>query len=286
MTQVTELIELLDVPEKQVEIEARIVEASANFARALGVQLGMGIGRGVFTTTADEVTFGTNQTSRVGGFLGTQPFGEVAGPSVITGVSTGTILDVFRLDAIITAAERDGEANILSKPRVTAQNNTLATITQGSQIPVPVSQNFTTTVEYQTAALQLSVTPRVTNVGTILLTIVVQNNVPDFGTTVLGIPAIRTSEASTQVLVADGGTTVIGGIYIESESENVERVPGLGRIPVLGHLFRTTSKSQETREILFFITARVQETPSIFLGTAGVQQTGSSEDTASAPAQE
>ena len=236
--------------------------------------------------TDEDPTFGTRNADRVGGFGFTLPLSQAPGFNTILGLTTGNLMDTIQLDALITAAERDGDAQILSKPRVTAQNNTLATITQGSQIPVPVSQNFTTTVEYQTAALQLTVTPRVTNVDTILMTIVVENNVPDFATTVLGIPAIRTSQAQTQVLVANGGTTVIGGIYIEAESENEERVPGLGRIPVLGHLFRTTSKSQETREILFFITARIQDTPSL-MGTVGVQQTtGSAEDTASAPSQE
>ena len=287
LTQVTELIKLLDVPEKQVEIEARIVEASTSFARALGVQLGFGIGRlGARLLTDEDPTFGTRNADRVGGFGFTLPLSQAPGSNTILGLTTGNLMDTIQLDALITAAERDGDAQILSKPRVTAQNNTLAIITQGSQIPVPVSQNFTTTVEYQTAALQLTVTPRVTNVDTILMTIVVENNVPDFASTVLGIPAIRTSQAQTQVLVANGGTTVIGGIYIEAESENEERVPGLGRIPVLGHLFRTTSKSQETREILFFITARIQDTPSL-MGTVGVQQmTGSAEDTASAPSQE
>ena len=280
LDQVTDLIEILDVPEKQVEIEARIVEASTNFARALGVQLGIGIGRNNFNFfTDDEPEFSKligPGAPRSGGFAGTQPFGGAPSPGIIAGFSTGKLIDTFRLDAIITAAERNGEAQILSKPRVTAQNNVQATITQGSQIPVPVQQNFTTTVEFQTAALQLTVTPRVTNVDTVLMNITVQNNVPDFGTTVLGIPAIRTSEATTQVLVANGGTTVIGGIYIESESESEDRVPGLGRIPVLGNLFKTTSKSQDTREILFFITARVQES-ALFIDEAAVQETSSAQ---------
>ena len=169
---------------------------------------------------------------------------------------------------------------------MTALNNAQATITQGSQVPVPVSQNFTTTVEFQTAALELMVTPQVTSINTILLDIKVSNNIPDFGTTVMGIPAIRTSEAQTQVLVADGGTTVIGGIYIESESQSEDRVPGLGRIPVLGNLFKTTSKIQDTREILFFITARVQDTARL-IDSAGLEQTGGDEDSGgSAPAQE
>ena len=249
---VTSLINILDVAEKQVEIEARIIEASTNFSRSLGVQLGFGIGRidpakNAFGDVADRVTSQINTI--------TPAAGQITG---VAGLTLGGLVDVFRLDALITAAETDGEARILSKPRVTAQNNTEAIITQGSEIPVPVQQNFTTTVQFQTAALQLTVIPRVTNVGTILLDIHVENNIPDFARTVLGIPAIQTSEATTQVMVQDGGTTVIGGIYVQSESESEDRVPGLGRIPLIGNLFKTTARSKDTREIIFFITARIQ----------------------------
>lgn len=250
---VTSLINILDVAEKQVEIEARIIEASTNFSRSLGVQLGFGIGRidpakNAFGDVADRVTSQINTI--------TPASGQITG---IAGLMVGGLVDVFRLDALITAAETDGEARILSKPRVTTQNNTEAIITQGSEIPIPVQQNFTTTVQFQTAALQLTVIPRVTNVGTILLNIHVENNIPDFARTVLGIPAIQTSEATTQVMVQDGGTTVIGGIYVQSESETEDRVPGLGRIPLLGNLFKSNTKSKDTREIIFFITARIQK---------------------------
>lgn len=250
---VTSLIKILDVAEKQVEIEARIIEASTNFSRSLGVQLGFGIGRidpakNAFGDVADRVTSQINTI--------TPASGQITG---IAGLMVGGLVDVFRLDALISAAETDGEARILSKPRVTTQNNTEAIITQGSEIPIPVQQNFTTTVQFQTAALQLTVIPRVTNVGTILLNIHVENNVPDFARTVLGIPAIQTSEATTQVMVQDGGTTVIGGIYVQSESETEDRVPGLGRIPLLGNLFKSHTKSKDTREIIFFITARIQK---------------------------
>ncbi len=250
---VSDLLNILDVAEKQVEIEARIIEASTNFSRSLGVQLGIGIGRiepakNAFGDVADRVTSQIN--------TGVPASGNLTG---LGGLVIGGLVDTFRLDAVISAAETEGEARILSKPRVTAQNNAEATITQGSQIPVPVQQNFTTTVEFQTAALRLTVTPRVTNVGTILLDIQVENNIPDFARTVLGIPAIQTSESTTQVLVTDGGTTVIGGIYVQQESDAEDRVPGLGKIPLIGNLFKTTSKSKDTREILFFITARIQE---------------------------
>ncbi|MFB3141841.1 MAG: secretin N-terminal domain-containing protein, partial [Acidobacteriota bacterium] len=258
---VTSLINILDVAEKQVEIEARIIEASTNFARSLGVQLGIGVGSNNVDQFSDPPSFSKDVgpgVDRVGGALGTLLNTPATALNTLGVFSTGGVMDVFRLDAFITAAESEGEARILSKPRVTVQNNTEATITQGSDIPIPVQQNFTTTVQFQTAALQLTVIPRVTNVGTILLNIHVENNIPDFARTVLGIPAIQTSEATTQVMVQDGGTTVIGGIYVQSESETEDRVPGLGRIPLLGNLFKSNTKSKDPREIIFFITARIQ----------------------------
>ncbi len=241
---VTDLLTILDVAEAQVEIEARIIEASTNFSRSLGVQLGAGFGRIVPT---DQVT------SQID--TGTLAEGQL---TALADLVVGGLMNTVRLDALISAAESEGEARILSKPRVTAQNNTEATITQGSEIPVPVQQNFTTTVQFQTAALQLTVIPRVTNVGTILLNIHVENNIPDFARTVLGIPAIQTSEATTQVMVTDGGTTVIGGIYVQQETDSESRVPGLGKIPLLGNLFKTKTRAKDTREIIFFITARIQ----------------------------
>ena len=241
---VTNLINLLDVAEEQVEIEARIIEASTNFSRSLGIELGFGIGR------IDPIDQVTSQINTI-----TPADGSVTG---LADLVVGGLMNTFRLDALISAAETEGEARILSKPRVTAQNNTEATITQGSQIPIPVVPNFTTTVQFQTAALQLTVTPRVTNVGTILLDIHVENNIPDFSRTVADIPSIQTSEATTQVMVHDGGTTVIGGIYVQTQSESEDRVPGLGRIPLFGNLLKSNTKAKDTREIIFFITARIQ----------------------------
>lgn len=234
------LIDILDVPEKQVEIEARIIEATTNFARELGVQLGMRIG------APDARNRG-----------GLSVFAPAEEPIGAFGFSTGKLLDTFQLDVALTAGETNGEARILSKPRVSAQNNAEAVITQGSKIPIPVQMNFTTTVRYEIAALRLTVTPQITEEETVLLNIRVENNIPDFTRTVLGIPTILTSESQTKVLVNDGGTTVIGGIFVETDTESEDKVPGLGNIPVLGHLFKRSEIGKETREILFFITPKI-----------------------------
>lgn len=236
------LVGQLDKPEQQVEIEARIIEATTFFARELGAQLGLLVG-----SPLDRV--------RAGAAVLATP----ADPVGIATFATGRALDTVRLDAILAAAETRGDVRILSKPRVNAQNNAQAIITQGSKIPIPVQQNFTTTVRFETAALQLTVTPQITEERTILLNIRVENNVPDFSRTVLGIPTILTSESHTLVLVPDGGTTVIGGIFVETDRENQDKVPGLGDIPVVGNLFKRTTKSRETREILFFITPSIKD---------------------------
>jgi type IV pilus assembly protein PilQ len=241
VNRINNLVEALDVPEKQVEIEARIIEATTRFARELGMELGF--------------VFGNEFDRNQGGLIVATPAEE---PNASGFFTTGKALDTFRLDAIITAAENTGDARILSKPRVSAQNNAEAKITQGAKIPIPVQINFTTTVRYEIAALQLTVTPQITEEKTISMNIKVENNVPDFSQTVLGIPTILTSESQTRVMVSDGETTVIGGIFVETDRDSKNKVPGLGDIPVVGHLFKRDSKERETREILFFITPRIK----------------------------
>ncbi len=239
---VLDFLTQIDIPESQVEIEARIIEATTSFAREIGANFGFAIG--------------TGSDRNRGSFRAFAPVDEPVGTANFT---TGTFLDTFRLDAMITAAELRGDARILSKPRVSAQNNAEAIITQGSRIPIPVQINFTTTVRFETAALRLTVTPQITEEDTVALTIKVENNIPDFSRTVLGIPTILTSEAETRVLVESGGTTVIGGIFVETDRNSVDKVPGLGNVPVLGHLFKRTSKERETREILFFLTPKIKK---------------------------
>ncbi|GAB4233968.1 MAG: hypothetical protein Kow00109_06850 [Acidobacteriota bacterium] len=237
------LVDKLDVPERQVEIEARIIEATTRFARQLGTELGF--------------LFGNDFDRNQGGLAVATPINDTA--TAVGRFKSGKLLDTFKLDAIITAAESTGEARILSRPRVSAQNNAEARITQGAKIPIPVQINFTTTVRYETAALQLTVTPQITEEDTIALNIKVENNVPDFSQTVMGIPTILTSESQTRVLVGDGETTVIGGIFLETDRLSEDRVPGLSRIPLLGKVFRRSGKDRETREILFFITPRIRK---------------------------
>ncbi len=264
------LISVFDTPTPQVSIEARIVEVTATFSRNIGIQWGF---RGI----ADP--FYGNQTSLqfphkiladgalipqgtitkgIGGPLGGYAI-NLPAPSFssVIGISFGNILDTFRLDMALSALESSGEGQIISCPRITTQNNKQAEIIQGRQIPVQTVANFTTTVRYQNAALELRATPQITAEGTIIMDIDIQNNSADFANLVNGIPPLIRQSASTTVMVPDGGTTVIGGIYRTEDSITREKVPFLHKIPILGSLFKNFARTKQNRELLIFITPRI-----------------------------
>jgi type IV pilus assembly protein PilQ len=264
------LISALDTQTPQVQIETRIVEATSTFVRNLGIQWGA---RGI----ADP--FYGNQTSLqfpnkvlvdgalipegivtkgIGGPLGGYAVNLPAPAfSSAIGVSFANILDTFRLDVALSALETSGNGRIVSSQRVTSQNNKEAYINQGRQIPVQTQANFTVTTQYVNAGLELRATPQITAEGTIIMTLDIQNNAADFANLVNGIPPITTQSARTTVMVADGGTTVIGGIYRAEDAITRERVPFLHRIPILGSLFRSFSQTRQNRELLIFITPRI-----------------------------
>ncbi|MDH7511962.1 MAG: type IV pilus secretin PilQ [Clostridiales bacterium] len=264
------LIAVLDTPTPQVSIEARIVEATSTFIRNLGIQWGF---RGVadpFYGNQTSLEFPNKMlvdgsmipqgivTKGIGGPLGGYAI-NLPAPAFTTalGFSFANILDTFRLDMAITALETSGQGRIISCPKVTTQNNQAAEIIQGRQIPVQTVANFTVTTRYVNAALELKATPQITAEGTIIMTLEIQNNAADFANLVSGIPPITTQSAKTTVMVPDGGTTVIGGIYRTEDSITRERVPFLHSIPILGNLFRSFARTKQNRELLIFITPRI-----------------------------
>jgi type IV pilus assembly protein PilQ len=145
----------------------------------------------------------------------------------------------------------------LSTPRVTTQNNVEAEMTQGVQIPIQTVANNTVTVSFKDAALTLKVTPQITAANTVIMQISLENASPDFSRAVGGIPPINTQRAVTQVLVSDGQTTVIGGIYVSQEQLQTDRTPGLGQIPLLKWLFKRDAVNDTNTELLVFITPRI-----------------------------
>jgi type IV pilus assembly protein PilQ len=161
------------------------------------------------------------------------------------------------LDVVLSALERQGQGRLLSTPRVSTQNNVEAEITQGVQIPIQTVANNTVTVTFKDAALTLRVTPQITAANTVIMRISVENASPDFSRSINNIPPIDTQRAVTQVLVSNGETTVIGGIYISREQATQDRTPALNRIPLLGWLFKRDDVREDSRELLIFITPRI-----------------------------
>jgi type IV pilus secretin PilQ/predicted competence protein len=262
-----DLITTLDRPEPQVEIEARIVTTSRDFARQVGVRWGFN-GRAAPELGNTLPTAFPNQGS-IGGRLGSTSgtgadvvnnvvnLGVDAATSGI-GLALGSINGAVNLDVALSALEESGQGRILSTPRVSTQNNVEAEIMQGLQIPIQTIANNTVTVTFREAALVLRVTPQITAANTVIMRIVVDNSAADFSRAVGGIPPIDTQRANTQVLVANGETTVIGGIYVSREQASQDRTPGLHRLPLLGWLFKRNEFSDESRELLIFITPKIQ----------------------------
>ena len=281
------LIDTLDAPIPGVEIEARIVVTTRNFTRNLGVQWG-------FTGHADsafgnssELTFPNSillDGQSIGSDIanqfstapprapGTLPPQSAAGqrgyavnlpmpvaPTGAIGLALGSISGAFSLDVALAAAEARGQVRIISSPKIVTQNNRPATIKQGLTFPVQVVANNTVTVTFKDAVLDLAVTPQITSADTIILDITVNNDTPDFGQSVNGIPSIITQSATTQVLVPDGSTTVIGGVFVNNQSKQESFVPLLHKIPGLGFLFKSNQTSSQNQELLIFLTPRIRK---------------------------
>ena len=138
-------------------------------------------------------------------------------------------------------------------------NNIKASIEQGTKIPVQTNVNNTVTTTFLTFALRLDVTPQISEDGTVLMVVDIENSQPDFARTVNGVPAVSTQHAQTQTRVPDGNTMMIGGIFVDTDSLNVRQVPGLGSIPLIGHLFKNTQTIKSQAELFFFITPRIKK---------------------------
>jgi len=260
----TALLATLDVAQPQVEIEARIVKTEKQYARALGVQWGVNgrVDPGLGNTT--NLAF-PNNGSIAGQGAGTKlaaPPGTavnlpVEGAPTAIGLAMGAINGAFNLDVALSALEKTGNARLLSTPRVTTQNNVEAEIAQGVQIPYQTVANNTTTTSFKDAALTLKVMPQITASGTVIMKISVDNGSrgPDAGSPPQ--PSINTQRASTTVLVNDGQTTVLGGIYASEENNTTDSTPGLSRIPFIKWLFRRDTVNDTNSELLIFITPRI-----------------------------
>jgi type IV pilus assembly protein PilQ len=265
--EVDRLLVQLDRKTQEVEIEARVVAASRTFARDIGTQLGFGWGNG--PSALGGASAGTNNIiNTVPNPLyftqaGTIPlFSNLAAPGPTSGLAFSNATNNYRIDAILTMAESKGLAKILSRPRVVTQNNITAVVKQGFRIPIVTAAqlNGPPTTTYVEALLRLTVTPQITVENTIFLAVDVENTTPDKSQAVNGNPALLTQQATTQVLVTDGGTVVIGGVIQTQNTVNIQQVPLLGDIPVLGNLFKRRTVNTQTQELIFFITPKIIQT--------------------------
>jgi type IV pilus secretin PilQ/predicted competence protein len=268
-----QLIATLDKPEPQVEVEARVVQTTRDFARALGIQWGFN-GR-ANSTIGNTTGLAFPNSGSIGGRVsGTQgpidPRGTgtadnaatavnfpAAAASSALGLALGSINGAFNLDVALTALENTGKGRILSTPRLTTQNNQRAEVAQGVQIPIQTVANNTVSVQFRDAVLSLEVTPQITMSNTVIMLIALQNATPDFSRQVNGIPPIDTQRANTTVQVNDGATTVIGGIFVSQEQSTNDRTPVLHRVPILKWLFQRNTLTDSSRELLIFITPRI-----------------------------
>jgi type IV pilus assembly protein PilQ len=269
------LLTQLDRKTQEVEIEARVVAATRQFARDIGTQLGFGWGDGhsaiggassvgTSPTTAGGLTPGYITTPATGSTPGsTIPlFSNLGSTSPSSGLTFFNASNTVRIDAVLTMAESRGLLKVLSRPRVVTQNNIQAFVKQGVRVPIVTQAQLggPPTVTYVDAFLRLTVTPQITSENTIFLNVDVENTTPNFGQEVQGNPELITQQATTQVLVTDGGTVVIGGVIQTQNSINITQVPVLGNIPILGNLFKHTQVNTSNQELIFFITPRIIQT--------------------------
>ena len=245
------LIESLDLPTPQVVIEGRIVETTRQFSRALGVSWGFS---GIM-----DAEHGNDTGLRFPNSITVDGTVNLPAGNPVLGMTFGDILNTFNLDFLLMAAENDGYARVVSTPRVTTQNLQPASIRSGLQIPVQTVANNTVTVQYVDATLRLEVTPQITAEGTVNLEINIkkQRPAPEFAVVGGQNAPIFTRDAQTELLVRDGGTTVIAGIYEITEGENENRIPGLHKIPIFGWLFKNKTITRDHDELLIFVTPRI-----------------------------
>jgi type IV pilus assembly protein PilQ len=263
---IDDLLRQLDRKSQQVEIDARVVQASRSFAREVGTEFG-------FTTPT-----GATGNTAIGGLVGSSTFVSPVIHSITAPFSSGGQIPLathlgatapnsgftfstqghnYAIDFILSLMESRGVGKILSEPKGVTQNNQKLTVKQGTQVPIQTNINNTISVQYVDAVLKLEVTPQITAEGTIYLDVTVENTQIDKTISVQGTPGLDTQSTQTKVLVNDGGTVVIGGVVVTNQTTSIDQVPLLGSVPLIGNLFKHTSINVSTQELLFFVTPRI-----------------------------
>ena len=263
------LIDELDVPTRQVMVEARIVEAEDTFFRNLGVKFGSGgaSGRNAWGSNWSnaQTNYNTNASFNRGD-VGYRTWTLDPNVSLPTAAAVNSIALVraFSSGALgleISASEEQGKSKTISNPRVLTQDRKEAKIESGTEIPYQeASSSGATSITFKKAVLGLTVTPNITPDGQIIMTVKINRDTPiDCTVDSLTTKCINTKHLNTQAMVEDGGTLIVGGIYEEESTNAVNKVPVLGDIPVVGNLFKSRGKRENRRELLIFITPRIMD---------------------------
>ena len=297
---IRQLVAILDQPEPQVEIETRIVIAQRSFSRDLGAQLSLGVAglnRGSLANISTlpssgstggsggsggsgGLTSGPNPQSVFGGLANTaMPLNDLraAAANTVIGLTTG-LIGTAQISLLVSAAENRGEVKTVATPRITALNNRPAQIESGSQIPVQTTQaaggTAVVTTTFVSVPLRLSITPQITDAGTVVLRVTIENNTVNTGIAVGGVPGIDTQRMQSEVLVPDGGTTVMGGVLADQDATTRQRTPGVASIPIIGNLFKRKLVTKNSTEILFFITPHIYRPDYFGRPTTSTPQSG------------
>jgi len=260
LTEILALIGTLDQQTPQILIEARIVETSRAFERQLGIQWGLRYNETTnrrFPNTI-QLSGGAGTSPSGGAFVVNLPAPVGLGSGAAIGLTLGHVANDLILDLQLSAMENSGQGRIISNPKITTLDNKEAVIQSGFTLPFETTSATGTKTEFVDANLNLTVTPHVTSDQFITMKVAAKRNEPDFArTSAGGAPSIVKREATTEVLVKDGHTTVIGGLYTRSTSDSLTGIPFFSKIPVLGWFFKNEGRRDEVLELLIFITPRI-----------------------------
>ena len=260
------IVSQLDIPVRQVMIEARIVEANVGYDKALGVRWG---GATNLKGGSNWNTYGLDDNGDEAGNEGDAltanvPFVDLGAADATSGIGIAFVTNNTLLDLELSAMERTGNGEIVSQPKVVTSDKETAKILKGTEIPYQESSSSgATTVSFKEASLSLEVTPQITPDNRIIMEVKVTKDEPDYLNAVLGVPPIKKNEVNAKVLVADGETIVIGGVFSNTQSKTVDKVPFLGDVPYVGRLFRRDVVSESKSELLVFLTPRIMNNQAI-----------------------
>lgn len=258
------IVAQLDIPVRQVMIEARIVEATVGYDKSLGVRWG-GTSTGHGNTTIYGLDNNGDESGNTGTDTGTNvPFVDMGATDATSGIGLGFVTNNTLIDLELSAMEATGNGEVVSQPKVVTSDKETAKILKGQEIPYQESSSSgATTVSFKEASLSLEVTPQITPDNRIIMEVKVTKDAPDYLNEVLGVPPIDKNEVNAKVLVNDGETIVIGGVFSNTQNKTTQKVPFLGDVPYIGRLFRSDTVSEEKSELLVFLTPRIMNNQAI-----------------------